>query len=220
MAQAADPIARESDAPRLEGRELTCEKGDRLLFHALDLALSPGEILWVRGPNGAGKTSLLRMLAGLSLPTEGDVFWDGRPIRRQRWEFHASLAFVGHRPGIKDHLSALENLDLMIRLGAGSGAPRPESVLERLGLASRRHLPTRQLSAGQRRRVALARLALLRPRLWILDEPLTALDQAGVALVEQLLAEHAGAGGMAVLTSHHPLTLPERGVRHLELGHG
>lgn len=220
MPDAAAPLPGQSGGPRLQALELTCEKGDRLLFHELHLDVAPGQILWVRGPNGTGKTSLLRILAGLSLPTEGEVLWDGRPIRSQRWAFNASLAYVGHRPGIKDHLSALENLTLMLRLAAGPGPDGPDRVLERLGLGSRRHLAARLLSAGQRRRVALARLTLTRPSLWILDEPLTALDRAGVGLVEELLAAHVAAGGLAVLTSHHPLALPQQALAHLELGNG
>ena len=205
--------------PTLEARALTCEKGDRLLFHDLSVGLEAGEVLMVKGANGTGKTSLLRILAGLSLPAEGEVFWSGQPIRRRRWEYQSELAYVGHRHGIKDHLSTAENLALMLRLAGRASGIEPEDALRRLGLEGRSELQGRLLSAGQRRRVALARL-LTAARLWILDEPLTALDRRGVETVETLLVRHASSGGMAVVTSHHPLALDGVAVRELMLGHG
>jgi heme exporter protein A len=188
--------ASDAGAPLLAARALACRRGERLLFDGLDLELRPGQLLWLRGANGRGKTSLLRLLAGLSHPASGEVL---RADRARR-----GLVYIAHANALKDDLSALENLQFLARLhGDAADAPACTEALRRFGLAGRRHAPVRTLSQGQRRRVALARLALAQARpLWILDEPYDALDAEGCATVNTLLAAHAAAGGAAVLTSH------------------
>lgn len=192
----------------LRAEELECIRGERLLFRALGLRLRPGEILFIEGPNGSGKTSLLRILAGLSQPDDGQVLWCGQPIRSRRPEYHTELIYLGHAAGLKAELSPLENLRLWLTLAAlPSRADGIQAALAELGLAGYEDSPTRALSAGQRQRTALARLLLSPARLWILDEPFTALDVAGIDRVRALLETHASHGGMAVLTSHQPVTL-------------
>ena len=188
----------------LEARNLQCIRGRHPLFGGLGLVLAPGQLLRVKGANGAGKTSLLRILCGLALPSEGEVLWRGQPIRKSREEFHSSLAWISHLPGLKDEFSAHENLAMNTALAGDRPSPAAiDAALARLGLAGRSRLPVRYLSQGQRRRAALARLFLSSARpLWILDEPFNALDARAVAEVEALLAAHAAAGGMVAYATH------------------
>lgn len=200
----------------LEAQALECVRGERRLFSGLSFGLDVGELLQVRGPNGSGKTSLLRMLCGLLPPAEGDIRWRGSRIRELGEEFYRDVAYLGHLPALKDELTAEENLRIASGLeGVEIDRKEAYAALKRMGLAGREMLPAKVLSAGQRRRVALARLLTCGAVLWVLDEPLTALDKSAVALVEALLAEHLARGGMAVLTTHHDLGVPGR---HLELG--
>ncbi|MCU0935135.1 MAG: cytochrome c biogenesis heme-transporting ATPase CcmA [Gammaproteobacteria bacterium] len=216
-APGARSVAAKPAAPRLSAVGLTCVRDDRVLFRDLGLAVQPGEVLQVDGRNGSGKTSLLRILCGLSLPAEGTVLWNGQPIARVRSEFLLDLSYLGHAPGVKLELTPVENL----RIARALKRPRIdlgiEEALERVGLLGFEDVPARSLSAGQCRRVALARLLVTRSRLWVLDEPFTAIDRRGVADVEALIAEHTCAGGMVVLTSHHPVRLPDCQVRSLHL---
>jgi heme exporter protein A len=200
----------------LEARELECVRGERRLFAGLGFSLEAGELLQVRGPNGSGKTSLLRMLCGLLPPASGEVRWRGAPVKEMAEDFYREVAYLGHLPALKDELTAEENLRIASGL-EGIEIDRGETwaALRRMGLAGRELLPAKVLSAGQRRRVALARLLVCGAALWVLDEPLTALDKSAVALVQSLLAEHLARGGVAVITTHQDLDLPSR---HLELG--
>ncbi|SFM17749.1 cytochrome c biogenesis heme-transporting ATPase CcmA [Marinobacter zhejiangensis] len=204
--------------PMLKAVNLQCERGDRILFQGLDVSIVPGTITRVEGPNGAGKTTLLRILAGLNDSYTGDLFWCGEPRAWQREVFHRNLLYIGHRPGIKPLLTPLENLRAL------SAVRRPLSdgalcqALDGTGLQGYYHVQCRNLSAGQQRRVALARLLVSDEPLWILDEAFTALDYHGVAGLEQLLVEHAASGGAVVITTHHDLDLP--GMARLKLGVG
>ena len=208
----------ERRTPRLAARGLTCVRAGRTLFENLDLDLAPGELLQVEGENGAGKTSLLRILCGLTQARDGVVTWDDGDIRDYRPEYHAQLLYIGHYPGIKEELTPLENLRFFRALG-GHGADDSvlEAALDTGGLFGYEDVPVRTLSAGQRRRAALARLWLSTATLWILDEPFTAIDRAGVERLEARLAEHTHDGGMAVLTSHQALHLQASAIRHLSL---
>lgn len=203
---------------RLQALGLACRRGRRLLFEGLSFGLGDGQALRVKGGNGAGKTSLLRQLVGLAPADAGEVHWDGRPIARQREAYGAALAYLGHAPGLKDELTPLENLAADAALAGGADTPAQHvQALADWGLAAAARLPLRVLSAGQRRRVALARLSLSGAALWILDEPFTALDDAGCAQLGQLIERHLARGGLAVLTSHQPLPLAEARVQVLEL---
>jgi heme exporter protein A len=195
-------------APLIGARALACRRGERLLFDGLDLALEPGQVLWLRGANGRGKTSLLRLLAGLARPAAGDVVRSG-----------GRFVYIAHANALKDDLSALENLQFLARLhGDPADAAGCTEALRRFAMAGRRHAPVRTLSQGQRRRVALARLVLAAPgTAWILDEPYDALDAEGCATLDTLIAAHARAGGAVVLTSHLPLALADPAPAVLQL---
>ena len=193
----------------LSAHGLCCVRGERRLFAQLDLAVDAGEWLHVRGENGAGKTSLLRLLAGLSLPAEGDVRWRGQSIQDPDSGYHHDRLFFGHQGALKEDLTALENLSYAAAI---DGASLPETLalaaLVRFGLKGRADLPVRVLSAGQKRRVMLARLATRHAKLWVLDEPFTALDTKAVEMLAKLVAEHLAGGGLAVITSHQAVPLP------------
>jgi heme exporter protein A len=180
-------------------RELQCRRGDRVLFAPTSFVVAPGSIVWVRGANGQGKTTLLRTLAGLSVPAAGEIVRNGaRPP-----------LYLAHANALKDDLTVAESLRFLVQLaGASVEAAAIDAALERLGVASRRNAFVRTLSQGQRRRVALARLAAQRePLPWLLDEPFDALDTSGVAVVADVIAEHARRGGSVVLTSHLPVPI-------------
>jgi len=194
-------------------------RGDAVLFSGLGFALAPGGLLRVTGANGSGKTSLLRALCGLLLPVAGEVRWNGENIRALREEYWKHLAYVGHANALKDNLTAEENLRFACALaGLGITPARAQAALERFGLAGRGRLPVRALSQGQRRRAALARLAVSDTLpLWILDEPFAALDAAAVELVQSLASEHLARGGTVVLTTHQEARISAPSVTDINL---
>ena len=202
----------------LEIINLECVRGDRTLFKGLNFRVNPGEAIELRGANGSGKTSLLRILCGLALPAHGEVRWQGTNIRRQREEYSNSIAYLGHLNGVKDEFSTIENLLVAERL-AGNGLTTEVGVqtLAQAGLKNQRNLAARFLSAGQRRRLGLARLLASRARLWILDEVLTSLDDAGAQLARELIEKHLKAGGLAVIATHHDLNLSVDSVRRIDV---
>lgn len=202
----------------LEVSNLACSRGDHRLFTGLSFSLGPGQIMQVRGENGSGKTSLLRTLCGFIMPDEGDIFWRGESIRDLDDDYYAEMLYLGHLNAIKDELSAIENL----RISAGlSGTTLDEmeavSALRSIGLRGREMLPTKVLSQGQRRRVALSRLMVSGAKLWILDEPLAALDVTAVALIQDLIARHLAREGMVIFTTHQPLEVAGIEMRSLSL---
>jgi len=204
----------------LEVTRLECRRGDRLLFSGLDFGVDAGTLLHVRGRNGSGKTTLLRTLCGLYRQDSGEVSWRGEPIRRLAEDYRRELLYFGHLNGIKGDLTGAENLAISATLDEDEADTASVwSALARIGLAGFEDLPTRMLSQGQKKRVALARLILSRAPLWVLDEPFTALDVDAVDLLQGLIAAHVAAGGMAVLTTHQPVPLTSGQVRHLDLGH-
>lgn len=209
-AEAADVANRlEADsAPALRLVGLCCIRARRVLFSDLNLGVSRGQVLRVQGANGAGKTSLLRIICGLLSPHEGQVLWDGHPITTLREEYGRQLTFFGHAVGVKHELSALENLQSLMALGGiKPETPAALQALQDAGLAGHELAPVRSLSQGQRRRAALARLMLTDSRLWVLDEPFNALDQAATGWLQGLIARQTARGGIVVLTSHQDVAL-------------
>ena len=188
---------------------LQCIRDDRVLFDDLNFSLSAGQLLQIEGRNGSGKTSLLRILCGLTLPTEGTVSWKTQDIQNIKSNYWASLTYIGHANGIKADLTPLENLAMARALAATPTSIDLATALEQVGLYGFEDIPTRTLSAGQQRRVALARLLVSYTPLWILDEPFTALDKTAIGLIEEWLDAHAKRGGAAILTSHHTVNCPD-----------
>jgi heme exporter protein A len=185
---------------------LECVRGDRTLFAGVSFAVAPGAGLLVQGPNGAGKTSLLRIAVGLAPPARGGVTWDGRPLRSLGPTYRREVLYCGHSNALKDDLTAVENLRAAAAL-AGRSITRDAAreALAQVGVETAADLPVRSLSQGQKRRTALARLALDGAKLWVLDEPLAALDVGGAEWLAGRLDAHLDAGGMALVTSHQPL---------------
>ena len=207
-------------APLLQAVALTGERGGRPLFTALNFTLQPGQVTWLRGRNGRGKTSLLRLLAGLATPTAGAVHCAGRPLKQAGPGWRERLVYIGHLNALKEDLSVAESLRFLAHVQGRSPMPGDiNAALGRLGIAALAGRPVRTLSQGQRRRVALARLALPQARsVWLLDEPYDALDDDGVRRLNMLLREHAQAGGSVLLTSHQNPGLqdPMPGVLNLD----
>ncbi|MCX8133072.1 MAG: heme ABC exporter ATP-binding protein CcmA [Roseococcus sp.] len=195
----------------LEAQQLACWRGERLVFADLSFSLAPGEALLLTGANGAGKSSLLRLLAGLIPAAEGRLLWAGEDALADRVAHGARLRYLGHQDALKPAFTARENLAVFARLWGGE----VEAALAALELLPLADLPARVLSSGQKRRLALARLALAPVPLWLLDEPSVGLDAASVARLGPLFAAHRAAGGMVVAATHLPLPLP--GARELRL---
>ena len=187
----------------MQAQNLTVRRGSEVLFKALDFDLRAGQLVWLRGANGSGKTSLLRVIAGLSRPDGGQLSWAGQALQQSE-DYRAKLVYMGHANALKDDLTAMEALRFLTTVhGRSCSNARMEAALRRMGVFHRRKLAVRMLSQGQRRRVALARLALEeQPGFWVLDEPFDALDDAGLALVQQLLVENVQRGGTVLFTSH------------------
>ncbi len=190
----------------LLANDLSIVRGERCLFEQLDFALNSGELLLIEGANGTGKTSLLRGIAGLLDFATGHVSWDGEKVLENYQLFRADLVWLSHRVGFKGELNLLENLRFESALRSSAAAEK-NAVLERLGLVRLTALPFRYLSAGQQRRVALARMLLANARLWLMDEPYTNLDIAGRSLVADLIEEHLRGGGLCIVASHQPVEI-------------
>jgi len=194
----------------LDATDLAAERDGRCLFSALSLQVASGDVLRVEGANGAGKTTLLRILAGLDQDYTGDIAWPAAAAAARPWR--EDVLFLGHLAGVKGSLTAAENLAWLTALRGRPGNGSVRDALQRIGLAGYEDVPVSSLSAGQKRRVALARLFLERAPVWILDEPFTAIDRQGVAALEAALAAHARAGGCVIVTTHHALAIPARSL--------
>lgn len=203
--------------PIFAGTDLTCLRGDRLVFTGLDFTVEPGGALVLLGPNGSGKSSLLRVMAGLLRPFRGTLSWDGVPVADDPDGHRAKVHYVGHLDAVKPVLTALENLSFWATMGgAADPQARALAALERLGVPQIAEVPGRYLSAGQKRRLNLARILAAPAALWLLDEPTVALDRAAIALFEGLIAEHRAAGGMVVLSTHTDIATPGGAALHLD----
>lgn len=198
----------------LQGIGLCCIRDDRVLFSDLNFELAAGQVLLLEGRNGSGKTSLLRILCGFREADAGQVLWCGQSVERS--DYYADMAYVGHLDGIKKELTVLENLSVSLALSR-SGHYTIDQALTRVHLTGYDDTLVQALSAGQKRRLSLARLLITRNHLWILDEPFTSLDKQGIALIETLMIQHCTNGGMIVLTSHHDIDLHGVSVQRINL---
>ena len=199
---------------QLQGENLSCTRDDRELFTGLGFTVHPGQVLLLEGNNGSGKTSLLRIICGFREPDTGAVRWCGEEIPQS--QYYSDMAYVGHLDGIKKELTVLENLKLSLALGQ-SGLLTTQQALDKVQLSGYEDTLIQALSAGQKRRLSLARLLITHNVLWILDEPFTSLDKQGIELIESLMAEHCANGGMIVMTSHHDVNLQGVDVQRIRL---
>ena len=202
----------------LEAQQVAAQRGSVTLFSDVSFALKSGEALVVTGANGSGKTTLLRIAAGLTRPLSGMLSWRGSRLAPFDAALRAATLYIGHAIALKDEMTTEENLASMVKLhGITADGDKVRDALALWTLDAQRGLPVRALSQGQRRRVGMARLRLLRRPLWILDEPATALDAAGVGTLQNLLAEHLAGGGVAIVATHQDLALPQSAKRTLQL---
>jgi len=214
----------------LSVEDLSCVRDERMLFDELNFSVSSGELVQIEGHNGAGKTTLLRIIAGLGRADSGIVCWNKENIESAREDYHQDLLFLGHQTGVKRELTAFENLAFFKAMHTDvsdsdlAGEPQVTGddslwqALAHVGLAGREDVPAGQLSAGQQRRVALARLWISNHKLWILDEPLTAIDKQGVKVLERLFLSHVERGGMVLLTTHQDMFTDSNHLRKIKLG--
>ena len=202
----------------LSVNQLQCSRGDISLFEGLNFELSAGQLMWLEGRNGSGKTTLLRSLCGLFLPDAGSVKWKGELIQSINDVFYKNLFYLGHQNALKLDLNPIENLQTLSRLaGESFSEEQADEALSRFGLAGYEETPVRKLSQGQQRRVALSRLLLSQAPLWILDEPFVALDAAAVELLQSVIVTQVEQGGMAIITTHQALPIPEEKLIRLSL---
>lgn len=208
----------QSHNPLLSAKGLTCIREERVLFENLNVQINAGDIVQIEGPNGAGKTSLLRILAGLSQPYDGDIYYLDKLVHEQRETFHQNLLYLGHLPGVKGEMTAQENLEFNLSLH-GLDSTSAEDTLTKVNLLGFEDALASHLSAGQHRRISLARLWQSQSKIWILDEPFTAIDKRGVEKLEQLFVQHAQNGGCVILTTHQDLSLPKEQVKKITLAY-
>lgn len=208
----------QSPSPLLSAKGLTCIREERVLFEGLDVQINAGDIVQIEGPNGAGKTSLLRILAGLSQPYDGSIYYLDKLVHEQREMFHQNLLYLGHLPGVKGEMTAQENLEFNLSLH-GLDSASAEDTLAKVNLLGFEDALASHLSAGQHRRISLARLWQSQSKVWILDEPFTAIDKRGVEKLEQLFVQHAQNGGCVILTTHQDLSLPKEQVKKITLAY-
>ncbi len=198
---------------------LECIRNEQVLFSNLSFTLKPGEILHVTGANGSGKSSLLQILSGLLSPHQGELYWQGAIVANADSNYFAQLIYIGHKTGVKSGLTVMENLKMISQLSHSFSVIDWDFILSYLALTSFKQVLCHRLSAGQRQRVALARLLILDAPLWILDEPFTAIDKEGLGLIQTLLMNHTRKGGVAVLSSHQSFALQETVIKQIELNY-
>lgn len=199
----------------LEFRDFTCERDDQPLFQPLNFTLNAGEVVQISGANGAGKTTFLRAMSGLFSGWKGDMFWCGQKMASPSYDMLCNILYLGHQPGVKRSLTARENLEWAFGIQGLAFPTDIESALAEVGLRGYQDVPCFQMSAGQNRRVGLARLYVTSASVWILDEPFTAIDKFGVRNLETLIKNHVSKGGLVILTTHQALALDN--VRLIEL---
>jgi len=203
---------------QLEVSGLECIRQDIILFQDINFKLRSGDLLQIDGVNGSGKSSLLRLLAGLMQQNAGEISWQGKEISRCRYDYQQVISYIGHLNGVKDALTALENLQVMVALAGSKSEISLSHALDQLELTGMETVPLSRMSAGQKRRVALARLLVTKAAIWLLDEPFTSLDASGKLLIERLITEHCTRGGIIVFSTHQPMEIEGCSIVHIHLG--
>ncbi|OGT32116.1 MAG: hypothetical protein A2W28_10040 [Gammaproteobacteria bacterium RBG_16_51_14] len=204
--------------PLFEVRGLECVRHDVILFQNISFSLQSGDLYQADGENGTGKTSLIRILAGLIQPTAGEVLWQGKEISRCLYEYQCEINYIGHLNGIKDALTPVENLKVVAALTGSRTNNDFSMILERVGLAGLDDVTVSTMSAGQKRRVALARLLVTDTTLWLLDEPFTSLDPTGKTVIEQMIVDHCANGGIVIFATHQAMEIEGCTINHIHLG--
>lgn len=205
------------DTPLLVVNHLSCERDDRLLFKDVHFTVNVGDLFQIKGANGSGKTTLLRSLAGLFHEYSGEILWKSQSINTHFSTYASNVFYLGHQPAIKTDLTPVENVEWYAQLNNGANKASIFQALEKVGLRGFEEVPCQQLSEGQKRRVALARLLISQATLWILDEPFSAIDKSGVEQLEHLFIKHVQNGGAIVMTTHHEMKMNEN-INYIELG--
>jgi len=201
-----------------EVKMLECVRQDVILFQDVNFELQAGELLQIDGVNGSGKSSLLRILAGLMQANAGHIKWRGQEISKCRYEYQREISYIGHLNGVKDALTALENLQAMKTLAGSKSDMALSDVLTQIELTGMDDVPLNRMSAGQKRRIALTRLLVTKTRIWLLDEPFTSLDSSGKSVIEQLIVEHCDRGGIIIFSTHQPIEIEGCSIKHIHLG--
>ena len=199
-----------------QSKNLTCQRDENILFEDLSFDVKPKQLLLIEGRNGAGKTTLLHILAGLRTADEGDIYFNDSKIDSFDSEYYQNIAYLGHLNGLKLELTARENLALSMALGDPKGIDI-DAALEYVTLVGYEDEPVKKFSAGMKRRTSLARLLVMKPAIWILDEPYTSLDVDGIKKIEVMMVEHIKQGGSVIMTSHHEVKLDEIDLVRLNL---
>ena len=202
----------------IEVKQLECIRRDNVLFQGVCFNVDDGELLQIDGINGSGKSTMLRIIAGLTEPTEGQVFWNGEAIERCRYRYQQEMTYLGHTNGVKEALTVCENLEVIDALAGNDEKTDFDVVLAQIGLPGMDDALLGKMSAGQKRRVGLTRLIMNRSSIWLLDEPFTSLDTDGKRIVEQLIVEHCRQGGIVIFATHQAMDIEGHEVRHVHLG--
>jgi len=215
---AEDENTEDDRLSQLEVSGLECIRQDIILFQDINFKLHSGDLLQIDGMNGSGKSSLLRLLAGLMQPNAGEIIWQGKEISRCRYEYQQEINYIGHLNGVKDALTALENLQVMVALAASKTELPLSNALDQIELTGMESVPLSRMSAGQKRRVALVRLFVTKAAIWLLDEPFTSLDASGKVVIERLIVEHCAGGGIIIFSTHQPMEIEDCSIMHIHLG--
>lgn len=197
---------------------LECLRRNNILFQGLSFSINDGDLLEVDGYNGCGKSSLLQMCVGLIQLSEGEITWNDRNINDIRYQFQSDITYFGHMNGVKEGLSAIENMKVMHALSGYKSGVDYSSILKTIGLAGMENVLVGRLSAGQKRRVGLSRIFMAKSKLWLLDEPFNALDKEGKKIIEQLIIEHCKSGGMTIFSTHQTIEIDAYPLQHIHLG--
>lgn len=204
----------------IQVNNLACSRRDNILFEDVSFSVTDGELLQIDGINGSGKSTMLRIIAGLTEPNEGQVHWNDQPILECRYQYQQQMTYIGHTNGVKEALSVSENLDVIHALSGQQQQIDHDSLLKTIGLPGMHDVKLGKMSAGQKRRMGLSRLLINQSHVWLLDEPFTSLDVGGKSVIEGLIVQHCQQGGIVIFATHQEMDIEGHSVRHIHLGKG